>query len=252
MPKAISSFELSLMTGRSIKPLRAGFTRNCVWPFSNGDFSLEQDCRRREILPGSMGHPAALLSACLNVCKPRGTSPARLVRVHGSVGLSRWSPLGGRIPHRPFMFVALFPTTCGPKPWIGFVAREGVRPFCMRDPAIAEFPAELWGRIAARRVRTFRSWLQTDDDECGYRPLRESIANYLGASRGVRCSSGQVIVVSGVQQALDLLARLLVKQGDPVWMEDPGHVGATIVFGDAGPNWFPCQSMSMACPSTVV
>src|SRR5947209_7828667 len=30
-----------------------------------------------------------------------------------------------------------------PKPWIDLVAREGVRPFGMRDPAIAEFPAEL-------------------------------------------------------------------------------------------------------------
>jgi GntR family transcriptional regulator/MocR family aminotransferase len=126
-----------------------------------------------------------------------------------------------------------------PKPWIGLVAMQGVRPFCMRDPAIAEFPAELWGRIAARRARTFRSWLQTDDDGRGYRPLREAIADYLGSSRGVRCSSGQVIVVSGVQQALDLLARLLLQQGDPVWMEDPGYFGATIAFANAGAQIIP-------------
>ena len=126
-----------------------------------------------------------------------------------------------------------------PKPWVGLVATEAVRPFCMRDPAIAEFPAELWGSIAARRARTFRSWLQTDDDGRGYRPLREAIADYLGSSRGVRCSSGQVIVVSGVQQALDLLARLLLKQGEPVWMEDPGYFGATIAFGNAGAQMIP-------------
>ena len=109
----------------------------------------------------------------------------------------------------------------------------------MGDPAIAEFPAELWGSIAARRARTFRSWLQTDDDGHGYRPLRQAIADYLGSSRGVRCSSDQVIVVSGVQQALDLLARLLLKQGDPVWMEDPGYFGATIAFGNAGAQIIP-------------
>src|SRR5438270_8353363 len=40
------------------------------------------------------------------------------------------------------------------------------------------------------------------------------------------------MVVSGVQQALDLLARLLLKQGEPVWMEDPGYFGATIAFGN--------------------
>jgi GntR family transcriptional regulator/MocR family aminotransferase len=102
----------------------------------------------------------------------------------------------------------------------------------MREPALAEFPAELWARIAARRARNFRSWLQTNDDGRGYRPLREAIADYLGSSRGVRCSSSQVMLVSGVQQALDLLARLLLKQGEPVWMEDPGYFGASIAFGN--------------------
>ena len=48
-----------------------------------------------------------------------------------------------------------------------------------------------------------------------------------------------MIVVSGVQQALDLLARLLLKQGDPVWMEDPGYFGATIAFGNAGAQIIP-------------
>ncbi|HEY7212371.1 MAG TPA: PLP-dependent aminotransferase family protein [Bryobacteraceae bacterium] len=126
-----------------------------------------------------------------------------------------------------------------PKPWVGLMASEGVQPFCMREPAIARFPAELWERIVMRRARTFRSWLQTNDDGLGYRPLREAIADYLGSSRGVRCSAGQVLVVSGVQQALDLLARFLLKRGDPVWMEDPGYFGATIAFANAGAQMIP-------------
>ena len=126
-----------------------------------------------------------------------------------------------------------------PKPLAGIPAPDGNRPFCMRDPATAEFPAELWGSIAARRARTFRPWLQTEDDGRGYRPLREAIADYLGSSRGVRCSADQVIVVSGVQQALDLLVRLLLKQDDPVWMEDPGYFGAMIAFGAAGAKIIP-------------
>jgi GntR family transcriptional regulator / MocR family aminotransferase len=126
-----------------------------------------------------------------------------------------------------------------PKPWIGLTTSEGVKPFCMRDPAIDKFPSELWERTATRRARTFRSWLQTHDDGRGYRPLREAIVDYLGLSRGVRCSAGQVIVVSGVQQALDLLARFLLKPGDPVWMEDPGYFGSTIAFSNAGAQMIP-------------
>ncbi len=119
------------------------------------------------------------------------------------------------------------------------MATDGTRPFNMQGPALAEFPAKLWGSIAARRARTFPSWLQTEDDGRGYRPLRKAIADYLGSSRGVRCCSDQVVVVSGVQQALDILARLLLKQDDPVWVEDPGYFGATIAFGNVGAKIIP-------------
>jgi GntR family transcriptional regulator / MocR family aminotransferase len=126
-----------------------------------------------------------------------------------------------------------------PEPFVNLVATEGCRPFQMRDPALSEFPAKLWGQLVARRARTFGSWLREEDDGRGYRPLREAVAHYLGSSRGVRCSTDQVIIVSGVQQALDLLARLLLKRDDPVWVEDPAYFGATIAFSNAGAKIIP-------------
>lgn len=126
-----------------------------------------------------------------------------------------------------------------PKPWQGLTAIQGVRPFSMRTPALDEFPAELWGRLAARRARRLQSLLQSDDDGRGYQPLRQAIADYLGSSRGVRCAADQIIIVSGVQQALDMLARLLLKPGDPIWMEDPGYFGATIAFNSVGARMIP-------------
>jgi GntR family transcriptional regulator/MocR family aminotransferase len=121
-----------------------------------------------------------------------------------------------------------------PKPFVGLPFPEGDRAFRVGNPATAEFPSEIWGRIAADRARNFRSWLKTEADGRGYRPLRDAIAEYLRASRGVRCTSEQIMIVSGIQQALDLLARLLLKQHDPVWMEDPGYFGASIAFGNVG------------------
>jgi len=117
-----------------------------------------------------------------------------------------------------------------PKPWAGMAASEDIRPFAMRDPAIDRFPAKLWGSLAAKRARTLKSWLQIQDDGCGYRPLREAIAHYLAVSRGVRCSAEQILLVSGNQQALDLIARVLLSPGEPIWMEDPGYFGASIAF----------------------
>jgi GntR family transcriptional regulator/MocR family aminotransferase len=55
----------------------------------------------------------------------------------------------------------------------------------------------------------------------------------------VNCDADQVVIVSGVQQALDLLTRFLVKKGDPVWIEDPGYFGAFIALRSAGAKIIP-------------
>ena len=68
----------------------------------------------------------------------------------------------------------------------------------------------------------------------GYRPLRDAVADYLATSRGVKCVAEQVAIVSGVQEALDLVARLFLNPGDRVCMEDPGYLGAAIVFEAVG------------------
>lgn len=126
-----------------------------------------------------------------------------------------------------------------PKPVAGWFSLKEMRPFRMSEPALTEFPAEIWGRLAAKRARSLRSWLQEKVDRSGYRSLREAIAQYLGSSRGVRCSAEQIQIVSGVQQALDLLSRFLLRPGDPVWMEDPGYFGAAIAFERAGARLVP-------------
>jgi GntR family transcriptional regulator/MocR family aminotransferase len=81
--------------------------------------------------------------------------------------------------------------------------------------------------------------LYANGDAGGYAPLRRAIAEYVGHSRGVPCSAEQVIVTSGAQQALDLLARVLLDPGDAVWMEDPGYPGASQVFQSAGASVIP-------------
>lgn len=121
-----------------------------------------------------------------------------------------------------------------PKPYVDLIWKPESLPFRAADPAVAEFPAELWGRIAAKHARNFRSWLDERGDGLGYKPLRDAIGHYLRASRGVRCGPEQIVIVSGIQQALDMLARFLLKSRDPVWMEDPGYFGASVAFGNVG------------------
>ncbi len=113
------------------------------------------------------------------------------------------------------------------------------RPLRPIEPALSEFPMELWARIAARRLRRASTSLLAGGGVQGYGPLREAIADYLGTSRGVDCTPDEVVILSGGQQGLDLLARFLLKRGDSVWIEDPAYHGATAAFRNAGARLVP-------------
>ncbi len=117
--------------------------------------------------------------------------------------------------------------------------RPAARAFRPGVPALDALPVRTLGKIAANRWRHSSSQLVDYGDPAGYRPLREAIAAYLGAARGVHCEAGQVIVVAGSQQALNLATRLLVEPGDDVLFEDPGYIGARAAFLSAGARLVP-------------
>ncbi len=113
------------------------------------------------------------------------------------------------------------------------------RPFQHGLPAIEEFPAMLWSRLVGRHARDTRSALFGYETGIGVEALRRAIASYAGAARGVLCTKDQVIVTTGAQGALDLAARMLLDPGDPVWMEDPGYLGARGALAGAGATLVP-------------
>ncbi len=108
------------------------------------------------------------------------------------------------------------------------------RAFRASQPALDMFPMDLWAQVAARRLRRASASLLAGGEALGYRPLREAVADYLNTSRGVQCTADQVLIISGVQEALDRTAHLLLNPGDPVWMEVPGYPGAASTFRAVG------------------
>ena len=96
------------------------------------------------------------------------------------------------------------------------------------NPAVEYFPAQQWRKLLARHHDC--TLLNYTADSAGYLPLREEIASYLQRSRAVRCTPERVIIINGSQQALDLIARLVLNPGDWVAMEDPGYLGARYCF----------------------
>lgn len=121
----------------------------------------------------------------------------------------------------------------------GCIDARNVCAFSAGLPALKSFPADRWQRLLARHARhDVATWMMYGDQQ-GLPQLREAIAQYLSLSRGVNCDSDQVIVLTSSQQALGLIATMVLDAGDRIWMEDPGYRGAQTAFSGAGAEIVP-------------
>ena len=67
----------------------------------------------------------------------------------------------------------------------------------------------------------------------GYYLLRQTIARRL-ARRGATVRAENILIITGAQQGLDLIARAFVRAGDEVVVEAPSYLGALQIFSQAG------------------
>jgi GntR family transcriptional regulator/MocR family aminotransferase len=151
--------------------------------------------------------------------------PDELLQVPGENGTGRSAPRKRRRRVSDYAGrVSLFPN----------LEIRPSRAFRANTPALDLFPTTLWAQVAARRLRRVSTNLLLGCGPMGYTPLRQAVATYLSTSRGVKCVPEQVAIISGVQEALDLAARLFLNPGDRVCMENPGYPGAAIAFNAGG------------------
>jgi len=116
---------------------------------------------------------------------------------------------------------AVSPTHKQPRPEIDFG-------FGRSFPHI--FPYDIWRKLLARYLSTDDAMLSRFGSVAGFYPLREALADYLTRWREVTSEPEQVVIVNGAQQALDILARLLLEPGDEVLVETPGYADAFSLF----------------------
>ena len=94
-------------------------------------------------------------------------------------------------------------------------------------PMVSHTLAATWAREIARTA----PYMRLDYPERqGSTALRRAIAAHITRSRGVRCTPEDVLIVDGTQQAISLVADVLVDRGDAVVMEDPHYRAIRKVF----------------------
>jgi GntR family transcriptional regulator/MocR family aminotransferase len=111
---------------------------------------------------------------------------------------------------------------------------EHLGPFQVGQPELKSFPVHVWSRLLSRYSRELRPSDLQYGHPMGLDDLREVLAVYLRTSRGVRCEAGQIMIVSGSQQALDIATRVLLEPGTSAWVEEPGYWLIHHVLASAG------------------
>lgn len=119
--------------------------------------------------------------------------------------------------------------------------RPGIVSLAGGLPAAETFPVAAVREACARVLHDdapgqgARAALQYAASE-GYAPLREWIAHEL-ASHGLAVDASQVLVTTGSQQGLDLVAKVLIDAGSTVAVESPTYLGALQAFAPFEPEF---------------
>lgn len=124
--------------------------------------------------------------------------------------------------------------------------RRGMISFAggLPDPLI--FPVDEFGSCAEALTEHGRVALQYGATE-GYRPLVDEIAARMEPLLGRTISPEEIVVTSGSQQGMDMLAKVLIDPGDVIVVEAPTYPGALHTFRNAGARFalVPCDADGM-------
>ncbi|BAU28669.1 GntR family transcriptional regulator/MocR family aminotransferase [Aneurinibacillus soli] len=98
--------------------------------------------------------------------------------------------------------------------------------FSPHEPYLDERFQKNWRQsfLQASTKTDLDSWAY--GDAYGFLPLRKQIQRYLSLERGLHVSIDQIILTSGAQHSLDLIAQALLHEGETVSVEDPGFPAA--------------------------
>jgi 2-aminoadipate transaminase len=135
------------------------------------------------------------------------------------------------IDHNPFLSAAAGQMKESAIRRMGAVLAAGrdIISFAPGYPAPDTFPWSEFSQIAAELLGSREPGVLQYGPTRGYRPLLDTITSIMG-HRGIATRLEDLLVTTGSQQGLDLVARVLVDPGDVILVELPTYVGAISAF----------------------
>jgi GntR family transcriptional regulator / MocR family aminotransferase len=111
--------------------------------------------------------------------------------------------------------------------------------FWVGRPDPQSFPINIWRQLTMKNLSHSGSSMTEYHDPAGIYELRKAIADHLRPARGIDCNPEQIIIVNGIQEALNVVSRVLIKQDTPAVMECPCYQGAAYVLESYGAKLHP-------------
>ena len=126
------------------------------------------------------------------------------------------------------------------------VGQPGMISFAGGLPAPDAFPVARFAACASVLREAGRDVLQYGPSE-GYGPLRETLLEMMSDRLGYPVRPEELLVTTGSQQAVNLIARVLVDPGDPVLVEGPTYPGTIHTLRNVGARFVavPCDGDGM-------
>lgn len=112
---------------------------------------------------------------------------------------------------------------------------KGVIGFSSVVPDKSLFPLREFQNCTYRAIQKYGVDLLEMGNTQGFQPFLDYVPNFL-MKRGMRVKSDDLVVVSGIQQGLDLISRIFLNPGDTVITEELTYRGALRIFDSKGVN----------------
>jgi GntR family transcriptional regulator / MocR family aminotransferase len=147
----------------------------------------------------------------------------------GWIGIAAQSTYGNNLRNQPKLADRLswYGSSLLERQWSEGAGGEPEIQFIYGRPDLEHFPVSQWNQLYTQHVkRRDFTVLDAPAKAQGFEPLRLALADYLARARALHCTPEQIIIVSGSQQGIDLVTRVLVDRDDLVGIEEPGYSGA--------------------------
>lgn len=118
---------------------------------------------------------------------------------------------------------------------LGLSDNKSIINFASATPHPSIFPIESFKKCINEVIERDKGYAFSYQDSKGFKPLRKSLLNYFKEKYAINVGNEDNIqIVSGSQQGIDLIGKVLLNPGDYVITENPTYDGAIAVFKSRG------------------